>query len=189
MSDINAYIRRSRRKTLAIEIDGEGKVIIRAPLAMSEAEIRRFVEEKKEWIVSHVRKKERELAEAAAGMYTEADLRRLRKETLEQVTQRTAHFAAQLGVTYGKITVRRQQSRWGSCSSAGNLNFNCLLADCPPEVLDYVVVHELCHRLEMNHSAAFWENVARVCPDYMTQRRWLKEHGGALIRRLPKKES
>ncbi len=189
MSDINAYIRRSKRKTLAIEIDSEGKVIIRAPLSMPEDEIRKFVWEKREWIVRHVRKKQREIAQAAAGMYTEADLRRLHKETQERVTERAAFFASQLGVTYGKITVRRQKSRWGSCSTAGNLNFNCLLAECPPEVLDYVVVHELCHRLEMNHSTAFWAKVASVLPDYMNQRRWLKANGGALIGRLPQKES
>ena len=66
----------------------------------------------------------------------------------------------------------------------GNLNFNCLLMLCPPEVLDYVVVHELCHRKHMNHSRAFWAEVERVLPDYQMRRNWLKEHGGALVERL-----
>ena len=89
-----------------------------------------------------------------------------------------------MGVTYGGITIRNQRSRWGSCSGQGTLNFNCLLMLAPPEVLDYVVVHELCHRKEMNHSAAFWAEVARVLPDYEARKRWLKENGPALIGRL-----
>ena len=71
----------------------------------------------------------------------------------------------------------------GSCSSRGNLNFNCLLMLAPPEVLDYVVVHELAHRKQMNHSALFWQEVARECPDYKKSLRWLKDGGGALLSR------
>jgi len=88
-------------------------------------------------------------------------------------------------VSYGSITVRSQKTRWGSCSSRGNLNFNCLLMLTSPEVLDYVVLHELCHRKELNHSARFWAQVERVMPDYRLRRKWLKDHGSALIGRLP----
>ena len=90
-----------------------------------------------------------------------------------------------MGVTYGRSTIRSQHTRWGSCSARGNLNFNCLLALTPPEVLDYVVVHELCHRKELNHSPAFWAEAERVLPDYKNRRNWLKENGTALIARLP----
>ena len=86
---------------------------------------------------------------------------------------------------HGRITIRAQKSRWGSCSTLGNLNFNCLLMLCPQEVRDYVVVHELCHRKEMNHSERFWRELARVLPDYETPRKWLKTNGSGLIRRLP----
>ena len=82
------------------------------------------------------------------------------------------------------ITIRNQKTRWGSCSSKGNLNFNCLLMLTPPEVIDYVVVHELCHRKEMNHSGAFWAEVEKVLPDYKEQVKWLKENGGQIIGRM-----
>ena len=89
-----------------------------------------------------------------------------------------------MGVDYGQITIRSQKTRWGSCSSKGNLNFNCLLLLAPPEVLDYVVVHELCHRKEMNHSPRFWAEVARVMPDYKVRRKWLKDNGNGLMQLL-----
>jgi predicted metal-dependent hydrolase len=93
-------------------------------------------------------------------------------------------YADILGVTYGKITIRNQKTRWGSCSSKGNLNFNCLLMLAPGDVLDYVIVHELCHRKHMNHSKEFWGEVEKIIPDYKTSYTWLKKHGGELINRM-----
>jgi predicted metal-dependent hydrolase len=87
-------------------------------------------------------------------------------------------------VTYGRITVRNQRTRWGSCSSKGNLNFNCLLMLAPPDILDYVVVHELCHRKEMNHSPKFWAEVAKVIPDYKERQKWLRTEGSNIMRRM-----
>ena len=95
-----------------------------------------------------------------------------------------ARYAPVVDVDYGTVTIRAQRTRWGSCSAQGNLNFNCLLMLTPDHVMEYVVVHELCHRKEMNHSARFWAEVERVLPDYRESRRWLKEHGGGLICRL-----
>ena len=107
------------------------------------------------------------------------------KQVKTIIPVRAAYFAPLVGVSYGRITIRSQHTRWGSCSSKGNLNFNCLLALVPPEVLDYVVVHELCHRKEMNHSPRFWAEVERILPDYKMSLKWLKENGTALIGRLP----
>ena len=97
-----------------------------------------------------------------------------------ELAVRVAYYAEKLGVSYGKITLRQQKTRWGSCSSEKNLNFNWKLILAPPEVLDYVVVHELCHLKEMNHSKAFWDEVGKVMPEYETYKLWLKENGWKL---------
>ena len=95
---------------------------------------------------------------------------------------RAAHWAPKLGVTFGRVRVKDQRSLWGSCSPQGNLNFNWRLTLAPFEVLDYVVIHELAHRVEMNHSRRFWARVEEHCPDYKVHRRWLRKNGEALYR-------
>ena len=108
--------------------------------------------------------------------------RELLTEQAKQVfTEKVAYYANIVGVTYGRVTIRTQKTRWGSCSSLGNLNFNCLLMFAPEEVQNYVVVHELCHRKELNHSRRFWREVARVMPDYKVHKKWLKEYGGKIM--------
>jgi predicted metal-dependent hydrolase len=100
------------------------------------------------------------------------------------IPERAAHYAALMGVTYGRITIRAQKTRWGSCSSKGNLSFNCLLMLAPPEVLDSVVVHELCHLRVMNHSERFYAEVLRVFPEYREKHGWLKDNGDMLLAML-----
>ena len=169
---------RSSRKTIAIQITPEG-VVVRAPLRISQAELDRFVNSKRDWIEGHLSK-----VPPALPMLSDAELGELADRARRVIPERVRHFALLVGVSYGTITIRRQKSRWGSCSAGGNLNFNCLLMLMPEDVIDYVVVHELCHRLQMNHSARFWAEVERVLPGYRTSLRWLKEHGTALIGRL-----
>ena len=175
---------RSKRKTLAIEIKKDGRVIVRAPMRVPMRDIERFINEKSEWIRVHrekvMERKAQEEAEAIPAL-TDAQLRSLKKRASIAIPERVAHFAPLVGVDYGRITIRSQKTRWGSCSSKGDLNFNCLLLLAPPEVLDYVVVHELCHRKQMNHSPRFWAEVARIIPDYKTKVKWLKENGGRLM--------
>ena len=174
---------RSRRRTICAEIR-DGKLIIRAPMFAGSAEIRRFIAEKQKWIEKHLARAR--AAEAAAGTkLTMAELRALAEEAARVIPRRAAYYAPLIGVQYGRITIRNQRTRWGSCSSQGNLNFNCLLMLTPPEVLDSVVVHELCHRKEMNHSALFYAEVTRVFPEYRKWQGWLKEHGAELLARMP----
>ena len=155
--------------------------MVRCTKRMSNGDIRRFVESKSGWIEKHLKK---QTAAAQLPVFTAEQLQALARQARQTIPERVAYFAPLVGVTYGRITIRSQHTLWGSCSGMGNLNFNCLLMLTPPEVLDYVVVHELCHRKEMNHSASFWAEVGRVVPDYEVRRKWLRENGTALISRL-----
>lgn len=177
MEKINYRLVRSSRKTIAIQIRPDGEVIVRAPKGMRGAEIERFVAGKRDWIEKH-------LPQQTLPKFTEEELLALAGQAKAVIPERAAHFAPLVGVTYGNITIRSQRTRWGSCSGKGNLNFNCLLMLTPNDVIDYVVVHELCHRKEMNHSLRFWAQVEQVLPNYKESRRWLKENGQLLIGRL-----
>ena len=170
---------RSRRKTLSVEVGKRG-IIVRAPLHVSDAEIRSFVAGHENWIRKHAEEYEKKAGEpekSPADRLSPQDLRSLADQALTVIPERVAYYAPKVGVTYGRITIRNQRTRWGSCSAKGNLNFNCLLMLAPPQVLDSVIVHELCHRIEMNHSGRFYEEVLRVFPDYWKWNKWLKEHG------------
>ena len=175
---------RSNRKTVAIQVNSDRSVTVRAPRSASEKDIEEILKKKKAWISKHIEKiketKERFEADPTEKLTREKVIA-LAEEALKVIPERVEYFAKVIGVTYGKITVRNQKTRWGSCSSKGNLNFNCLLMLAPPEVLDYVVVHELCHRKQMNHSKAFWLEVEKVLPDYKEARKWLKEEGSQMI--------
>ena len=189
-SNIKIEIIRSSRKTLDIEIRPDMRVIVRAPYQASGSYIEQFIADRTDWIVEHLRKLEQKNRQCNDALpvkkLSNDELKKLADKACSYIPGRVAHFAPLVGVTYGRITIRNQRTRWGSCSSKGNLNFNCLLMLTPPEVIDYVVVHELCHRKQMNHSAAFWREVALWLPDYAAQRAWLREHGPALLGRLPK---
>lgn len=175
---------RSNRKTVAIQVNSDLSVTVRAPRSTSEKDIEEILKKKEAWISRHIEKikkaKERFEAEPTEKLTREKVIA-LAEEALKVIPERVEYFAKVIGVTYGKITVRNQKTRWGSCSSKGNLNFNCLLMLAPPEVLDYVVVHELCHRKQMNHSKAFWLEVEKVLPNYKEVRKWLKEEGSQMI--------
>lgn len=175
---------RSKRKTAAIQIRQDLSVAVRVPVWISEREIENILREKEPWIRKHIEKikaqKEKDTAEPAL---TEEQLRELADQAARCIPERVRYYAPEVGVDYGRITIRCQKTRWGSCSAKGNLNFNCLLMLAPPEVLDYVVVHELCHRKEMNHSRAFWAEVERVLPDYTERKKWLKDHSSVIMNR------
>ena len=177
---------RSRRRSIALQLKPDGSVLVRAPRLLPQWEIRRFVENHRSWIQNQLQKQAaaQELRDAAE-LLDERELKALRESARRDLTQRCAFWAERLGVTYGRISIRHQRSRWGSCSSKGNLNFNCLLMLAPESVRDYVVVHELCHRKHMNHSPAFWQMVERVLPDWRSAKVWLKRNGETLMLRNP----
>jgi predicted metal-dependent hydrolase len=169
----------SRRKTVSIRITPAGEVLVRCPLRMPKKQVAAFVARKQQWVIAH-------LPRERAVPLTAEEVQSLKQDAAAFFTQRAAQFAPMVGVSYGRITIRAQRTRWGSCSAKGNLNFNCLLMLAPAEVADYVVVHELCHRKHMDHSASFWAEVGRILPDFDVRRRWLKDHGPSLMARLSK---
>ncbi len=179
---IEYQILRSSRKTLSLEVKRDGTVIARAPQRLPESAIERFVGEKEPVLRRQIEKMHR--INDTVQKLTEEELTELTQRARTVIPDRVAFYADRMGVPYGRITIRRQKTRWGSCSENGNLSFNCLLMLAPPEVLDYVVVHELCHLKEMNHSRAYWDEVEQVLPDYRKPKKWMKENGPALMASL-----
>lgn len=184
--DVKVNIICSDRKTLSIQLK-TGEIIARAPLHMKDEEIYSFIESKKPWIEKNLAKmEEREKAISEVQPFTQEEINALAEKAKQIIPERVRYYAPKIGVTYNRITIRCQRTRWGSCSSKGNLNFNCLLALFPIEVIDSVVVHELCHRKHMNHSPQFYAEIEKVFPEYKKWHKWLSENGGVYMGRLPK---
>lgn len=164
----------SRRKTMALQVTRDGQVVVRCPMRVSEDAARAFAESHREWIEEHYRQvKEREEHRL---VFTEEEVKGYREMARRVLTEKADAWAGKMGVTYGRIAIRQQVTRWGSCSGRGNLNFNWMLALMPEELQDYVVVHELAHRREMNHSERFWKIVEEQIPDYKQRRKRLRNY-------------
>lgn len=180
--NMNYELRRSVRKTLSVEITGEGTILVRAPKTFPKAKIDAFLLEKQAWIEEKQRIQKNRIRKAeAVKKLSEAQGKLYREQARAAIEQKCSYYALLMGVTYNRIAIRDQKSRWGSCSSKGNLNFNWRLVMAPAGVLDYVVVHELAHRKEMNHSKAFWNIVEKTMPEYRKYKLWLKENGKILF--------
>lgn len=176
---------RSRRKTLSVEVKN-GEVVVRAPLRVPDSEIRRFVSDHEKWINDKTAKMNAARIKAESSPLTAEEILKLAEDARGYIPERVKYYAGLMGVTYSTITIRCQKTRWGSCSSKKNLNFNCLLMLAPKDVIDSVVVHELCHLKEMNHSKAFYNLLYGVFPDYAGCDRWLKTEGKVLLMRANK---
>ncbi len=179
----NIEIIRTKRQTLSLEVKNDLRVIVRAPLKMKDKDIENFINSKSMWIenkLNIIRNRQ----ELALPELTEDEIKALAKEALNDLPKRVEYYASIMGVNPNRIIIRNQKTRWGSCSGKGNLNFNCLLMLCPEEVRNYIIVHELSHLKELNHSTRFWKIVEQIMPDYKTQSKWLKENGNSIIGRL-----
>lgn len=184
---------RSDRRSFAIEIGMDKKIKVRVPRRASKAQIEEILKAKHDWILKTLDKiEQRNTAEAReyeeAKPLSSEEIKKLKKEARNHLAGLTEYWAEKIGVSYGRISIRGQKTRWGSCSSKGNLNYNYLLILCPDDVIEYVVIHELCHRIYMNHSKRFWEKIEEFCPNYRQARKWLKQNGNSLIARLPQGE-
>jgi predicted metal-dependent hydrolase len=171
-------VRRSRRaRRWTLQVPFGDPVVLTVPAAMPELEIQAVLEAHRDWIA-----RERAAQTPRLGLETrnvsEAEARRAARELVTMVLEEEAPA---LGVTYRQVQIRDQRTRWGSCSARGNLSFNWRLTLAPFEVLDYVVVHELCHLRVPNHSASFWQLVGTRRPRWRRQRDWLTRHGPELL--------
>lgn len=183
--DYCVEIIRSDRRTAALRIEADGSISMRVPFNMSNLQIQDFIEAKKTWIGKTLEKiKSSYRKDMQLDLLSPEDLYELADRASLYIPQRVKYYAAKIGVIYGRVTIRCQRTRWGSCSSRGNLNFNCLLMLTPDEVIDSVVVHELCHLKEMNHSKNFYSEVYKVFPEYDKWHRWLKDNTYSIMGRL-----
>jgi len=171
-------VRRSRRvKRWSLTVPWGEPVTLTAPPSMSDAEIDRVISANRDWIAQE-RAKQRRRLRLDPRVVSEEEARRAARELVAMVADEEAQA---LGVTVEQITIRDQRTRWGSCSTTGALSFNWRLAIAPFEVLDYVVVHELCHLREHNHSDRFWRLVEERRPNFKASRDWLDQHGPELL--------
>jgi predicted metal-dependent hydrolase len=225
--DIAYKVVRTRRRTADIVIERDGRVLVRAPIAVGNNRIKDIVETKRYWIYKNLAEWRdlnatrvlREYRNGEGFLYLGRTYRLrlvagqeeslvlkdgrfcLRRDLvdrgeipaaqaafrdyyqargLERITKRVHYFAPKVGVTPGKIDVREMGHRWASCSPKGNLAFHwkCLMA--PPTIIDYIVVHELCHFHHLDHTEAFWNEVDKVMPNYRERKEWLKVNGAAM---------
>ncbi len=218
MIEIHKLVR-SKRKTLALIVENDGTLTVRAPLRMREADIRRFIEVKANWIkrkqagvqqeavflhqyvdgetflylgkeiplriVSH--KKPALVMDGSFKLTKSAQLQAgplfetwYKKQARTVLAERVECFVHEHGFKVKKMRISSARTRWGSCSAKGTLSFTWRLVMAPLGVIDYVVVHELCHLKELNHSKTFWAQVEAILPDYKTRRKWLKDNGAKL---------
>lgn len=187
---IGDYVRREKRKTVSISVGADGTPVIKAPMrhpALSS--VAEFASGKKKWIIGKRRLmlSSAENARLAGGPLTPSEALELMDRAKDYIPGRVALYAPTVGVQYGKLGFRFMKSRWGSCSPSGDLHFNVLLMLADPDVIDSVVVHELCHIGEMNHSKRFYDRILKVMPDYFEREEKLIKNGRSLIMRMPRK--
>lgn len=177
--EIEVEIIRSKRRSMAIQIRTDGSVVVRVPMHASDRAVKRFVSAHARWIADNrgqMFERRKKLADNPYDIPAWESLSAADKKIAKQkIMEHVDYYARRMEIDYGSISMRNQKSRWGSCSSKGNLNFNYRLAYLPEELLDYVVVHELAHRRHMDHSAAFWEEVETYYPAYKKCRQMLND--------------
>ena len=165
-----------KRKRLKITLDDDGRVCAFAPKYLPLKDIDRFVESNIDWIEKHRIKLEQRIRLPEIDPSEQKRIARIIK------ARASAFMAVYDGKKPVRISVRNMTSRWGSCSGNGNISLNIHLLDVEPELFEYVLIHELSHLYHMNHSAAFWAQVAKYCPDYQKRRAALRKY------QIPKKQ-
>ena len=164
---------RSRRKTLAIEVTREGNLVVRAPLRCPQKTIDSFVAGRRDWIEAALQRQSQRLA--AHPPLTESEIESLRQQAKAYLPGRVAIWAQRMGLAPAAVKITSAHTRFGSCSSKNSLCFSLYLMQYPPEAIDAVVVHELCHMRHRDHSPAFYAEVERWLPDYREREKLLRQ--------------
>ncbi len=181
---MNYKLIRSKRKTLAIEISIKNGFVVRAPIKTTTEEINKFINENEQWIKSKIAKINEAKNLPKINKLNPEEISYLKEQARKIIPELVEHYANLIGVSYGKITIKSQKSRWGSCSNKGNLNFNFLLMLMPDDIINSIIAHEVCHLKEMNHSKNFYALVLNICPNYKNSLAWLKKNGSKIMARL-----
>jgi len=174
---------KSKRSSIAIEIKKDCTVVVRCPQDMKKEDIEKYVYEKRNWIESNI-KRINIYKKGEDNKLTYDQIEKIINEANDIIPMKVHTYAEKIGVNFNNIRIKKQKTCWGSCSCKGNLNFNCLLMLMPERVRDYVIVHELCHIKEMNHSDKFWSEVETILPDYQWDRRWLRDNGNRIMAKI-----
>ncbi len=169
----NYELIRSNRKTLALEITKDCRVLVRAPLRLSQKQIDTFVDSHAVWIAKHLEQQRRRAASAPPPPSPER-ISQLKEAARKILPEKVAYWSRQMGVVPTGIKITTAQKRYGSCSGKNGLCFSCLLMEYPEEAIDLVVVHELCHIREKNHSPRFYALLEQYLPDYKERKKLLK---------------
>lgn len=169
---LSYQIIRSRRKTISIEVNTSGEVLVRAPLFASHWKISSLVKEKEAWIR---RAKEKVASLPPSEDFSSEELEKMREETRKRITERVLYWSKEMNLSPGNVRITSARRRFGSCSSKGNLSFTLFLSLYPIHLVDYVVVHELSHLVHLNHSPAFYQYLSRFLPDWKEREKELKK--------------
>ncbi|KLO25183.1 MULTISPECIES: M48 family metallopeptidase [unclassified Marinitoga] len=223
--DIDYKIIKSKRKTLSIIIDETGEVLVKAPKWLSDFEVKKFVFDKRSWIISKIMqfkenpitKRNYETGEEflflgknyklmifegnygvgiqdnfiyislKKDFFDNYELKRnmiikwYKKQAKKIINERLKYYSKLMSLNYGKVYIRDQKTRWGSCSGKNNLSFNYKIIMAPKRKFDYIIVHELAHIIYKHHQKSFWNYVEKYCDDYIESRKWFRENGKKLI--------
>ena len=164
---------RSRRRTLALEITKDCRVLVRAPLRLSQAKIDAFVSSHEAWIQAHLEQQRQQMASAPPPP-TPEEIAALKAQAWAILPEKVAYWSAKMGVHPTGLKITTARKRYGSCSGKNSLCFSCFLMNSPEAAIDLVVVHELCHIREKNHGKRFYALLEQYLPDYKERKKLLK---------------
>ena len=168
---------RSRRRTMAIEVNKQAEVVVRAPLRVSDHEINMFLWRSRKWILNTQEEARSKMQQAAIKKSEDSrDEQWYRKHAAQIIPERVEYYASELGLKYTRVRISSAKRIWGSCSGQNSLSFSWRLAMAPVEVIDYIVVHELTHTIHKNHGKLFWRRVAKSIPNHRQLRKWLRDN-------------